>query len=113
MIFEQLTKFTEIPILWYFQCYKRILELEPDNIQGLHNLCVVYVERGNLLRAETCLKQAHRLAPTEDYVLRHLKIVQSRVAKLRVDENSPTADSQVWDKVHQFFRSTWIQATRY
>lgn len=65
------------------QCYKKILELEPDNIQGMHNLCVVYVERGDLLRAETCLKQAHRLAPTEDYVLRHLKIVQSRVAKLR------------------------------
>lgn len=70
-------------------CYKRILELDPENIQGLHNLCVVYVERGNLLQAETCLKRAHRLAPTEDYVLRHLKIVQSRVAKLRASPNDP------------------------
>ncbi|KAK9498194.1 hypothetical protein O3M35_004065 [Rhynocoris fuscipes] len=61
-------------------CYKRILELEPNNIQGVHNLCVVYVERGALERAETCLKRAHELAPHEDYVLRHLNIVQSRIA---------------------------------
>ncbi|KAF6216658.1 hypothetical protein GE061_001004 [Apolygus lucorum] len=61
-------------------CYKRILELEPNNIQGVHNLCVVYVERGALDRAEACLKKAHELAPKEDYVLRHLAIVQSRIA---------------------------------
>ncbi|XP_075235033.1 protein O-mannosyl-transferase Tmtc3-like [Lycorma delicatula] len=76
-------------------CYKRILELDPENIQGLHNLCVVYVERGNLLQAEVCLKRAHRLAPTEDYVLRHLKIVQSRVAKLRASPN----DLEFYDDV--------------
>ncbi|CAB0009508.1 unnamed protein product [Nesidiocoris tenuis] len=65
-------------------CYKRILELEPNNIQGVHNLCVVYVERGALDRAEACLKQAHELAPKEDYVLRHLAIVQSRIAQSKV-----------------------------
>ncbi|KAJ8894958.1 hypothetical protein PR048_000266 [Dryococelus australis] len=65
-------------------CYKRILQLDPENIQGLHNLCVVYVERGNLLRAEACLKQAHQLAPNEDYVLRHLNIVQTRIGKLHL-----------------------------
>ncbi|KAL1110182.1 hypothetical protein AAG570_008259 [Ranatra chinensis] len=65
-------------------CYKRILELEPDNIQGVHNLCVVYVERGNLERAEACLKKAHKLAPNEDYVLRHLAIVQARIASAKV-----------------------------
>ncbi|RZF38686.1 hypothetical protein LSTR_LSTR003492 [Laodelphax striatellus] len=64
------------------QCYRRILELEPDNIQGVHNLCVVLVERGLLVEAEACLRRAHRMAPHEDYVLRHLKIVQSRVAKM-------------------------------
>lgn len=61
-------------------CYKRILELEPENIQGVHNLCVVYVERGLLEQAESCLKRAHKLAPKEDYVLRHLTIVQNRIA---------------------------------
>ena len=52
------------------------------NVQGHHNLCVVYVERGDLGRAEKCLQQAHRLAPHEDYILRHLHIVQNRIAKL-------------------------------
>ncbi|PSN43004.1 Transmembrane and TPR repeat-containing protein [Blattella germanica] len=70
------------------KCYKRILQLDPENIQGLHNLCVVYVERGNLLRAEACLTRAHRLAPNEDYVLRHLNIVQSRINKLQIPRSS-------------------------
>nr|CAD7590584.1 unnamed protein product [Timema genevievae] len=65
-------------------CYKRILQLDPENIQGLHNLCVVYVERGNLLRAEACLLRAHQLAPSEDYVLRHLNIVQTRIHKMQL-----------------------------
>ncbi|XP_072160483.1 protein O-mannosyl-transferase Tmtc3 [Bemisia tabaci] len=77
-------------------CYKRILQLEPENIQGLHNLCVVYVERGNLHDAETCLQKAHRLAPNEDYIVRHLKIVQNRIMKMKKApessvENSPEA----------------------
>lgn len=65
------------------QCYKRILQIDPTNIQGLHNLCVVYVERGKLTQALDCLQQAHKLAPEEDYILRHLKIVQQRIANLR------------------------------
>ena len=68
---------------WYLQCYKRILQLDPINIQGLHNLCVVYVERGKLAKAKDCLQHAHQLAPYEDYILRHLQIVQTRIAKLR------------------------------
>ncbi|KAF5297988.1 hypothetical protein FQA39_LY11863 [Lamprigera yunnana] len=70
-------------------CYKRILELDPVNIQGLHNLCVVYVERGKLLEAETCLEQTHKLAPGEDYVLRHLQIVKNRITKLKINPNQP------------------------
>lgn len=65
------------------QCYKRILQLDPVNIQGLHNLCVVYVERGKLAKAQECLQHAHQLAPTEDYILRHLQIVQTRIGKLK------------------------------
>ncbi|XP_058831025.1 protein O-mannosyl-transferase Tmtc3-like [Topomyia yanbarensis] len=64
-------------------CYKRILQLDPINIQGLHNLCVVYVERGKLVQAQSCLAHAHQLAPGEDYILRHLQIVQTRIGRLR------------------------------
>ncbi|XP_022904598.2 protein O-mannosyl-transferase Tmtc3-like [Onthophagus taurus] len=73
-------------------CYKRILELDPENIQGLHNLCVVHVERGKLLEAQTCLEQAHELAPEEDYVLRHLQIVQNRIAKMKLNADKKLDD---------------------
>lgn len=73
---------------FYAQCYKKILELEPENVQGLHNLCVVYVERGNLIEAENCLKRVHILAPDEDYIIRHLQIVQTRIGKSKVQTNS-------------------------
>ncbi|XP_021954638.1 protein O-mannosyl-transferase Tmtc3 isoform X2 [Folsomia candida] len=73
-------------------CYQRILTLDPENVQGLHNLCVVYVERGDLLRAEKCFIRASQLAPHEEYIVRHLKIVQQRINKLTsvVNQNSPT-----------------------
>lgn len=50
-------------------------------------MCVVHVERGKLLEAQSCLERAHALAPTEDYVLRHLQIVQNRIAKLKINPN--------------------------
>lgn len=65
------------------QCYKRILQLDPVNVQGLHNLCVVYVERGKLAKAHDCMLHVRQLAPHEDYILRHLQIVQTRIAKLK------------------------------
>lgn len=68
------------------------MELDPANIQGLHNLCVVHVERGKLLQAEDCLQKAHKLAPGEDYVLRHLQIVQNRIAKMKLNPNGETAN---------------------
>jgi len=45
----------------------------------MHNLCVVYVERGLLKDAEICLQKAHLMAPHEDYIVKHLKIVQNRL----------------------------------
>lgn len=66
------------------------MELDPGNIQGLHNLCVVHVERGKLLEAQSCLQEAHRLAPEEDYVFRHLQIVQNRIAKLHLNPKDVT-----------------------
>lgn len=68
---------------WKKQCYKRILQLDPVNIQGLHNLCVVYVERGLLMKAHACLQEAHALAPSEDYIIKHLQIIESRLARLK------------------------------
>lgn len=65
------------------QCYKRILQLDPVNIQGLHNLCVVYVERGYLSKAYSCLHEVHALAPNEDYIIRHLQIIETRLGKLK------------------------------
>lgn len=52
------------------------------NIQGLHNLCVVYVERGKLRQALECLHRAHKLAPEESYILKHLNIVKQRILDL-------------------------------
>ena len=63
-------------------CYRKILEVEPQNVQGLHNLCVVMVERGDLLGARTCLADAHRLAPHEDYVKKHLEIVETKIQEM-------------------------------
>ena len=37
-------------------CYLRILESEPGHVQARHNLCVVWVEKGQLAAAETCLE---------------------------------------------------------
>jgi len=64
-------------------CYKRIVRLEPTNIQGQHNLCVVYVERGDLDEAEKCLIKVTNVAPNEEYIKRHLRIVRNRIVKLR------------------------------
>lgn len=63
---------------------------------------MVFVERGKLLEAESCLQDAHKLAPHEDYVLRHLQIVQTRISKLRLNpseipesETNPKEKSKV------------------
>lgn len=78
----------DIALCIHIKCYKRILQLDPINIQGLHNLCVVYVERGLLAKAYACLKEAHKLAPTEDYIVKHLQIVETRLAKLKAQPSS-------------------------
>lgn len=75
-------------------CYKKILEIDPVNIQGLHNLCVVHVERGKLLEALECLQTAHKLAPEEDYVYRHLQIVQNRILKMKLQSGSKETPNQ-------------------
>merc|ERR1712106_80110 len=65
-------------------CYQKILAVDPTNVQGLHNLCVVMVERGNLLGAKVCLQKASNIAPQEDYISRHLEIVQSKIKETQL-----------------------------
>ena len=60
-------------------CFRKILEVEPDHVQARHNLCVVYVEQGDLARAETCLVEVSQLAPHETYIQQHLNIVRRRL----------------------------------
>ena len=61
------------------ECYKAIVAIDPTHVQGHHNLCVVMVEQGHLKPALECLKDVLALAPNEDYILRHMKIVESRI----------------------------------
>lgn len=68
-------------------CFQKILEVESDNIQAKHNLCVVYVEMGDLMRAERCLVDVQQLAPEEAYIQQHLNIVRHRIAKIRGETN--------------------------
>ncbi|XP_064628448.1 protein O-mannosyl-transferase TMTC3-like [Lineus longissimus] len=59
--------------------FRKILEYDPYDVQANHNLCVVFVERGDLMRAEKCLVYALSLAPHEDYIKNHLNTVRNRI----------------------------------
>ncbi|CAK1578626.1 unnamed protein product [Parnassius mnemosyne] len=85
-------------------CYRRILELEPDNVQALHNLCVVAVERGKLAVAEECLARAAALAPHEHYIQRHLAVVRARRAAVA---SSPSAPTQATATEEAEVRARW------
>ncbi|XP_054242526.1 protein O-mannosyl-transferase TMTC3 isoform X1 [Indicator indicator] len=70
------------------RCFERILELDPNNVQGKHNLCVVYFEERDLIKAERCLVETLALAPHEEYIQRHLSIVRSKIASSSATEQS-------------------------
>ena len=62
------------------KCYRRILAIDPDNVQANHNLCVVMVEAGDLVNARLCLERVAQMAPdSEGYVHTHLQIVEARL----------------------------------
>lgn len=63
-------------------CFERILHMDPTNVQGKHNLCVVYFEERDLPRAERCLEETLAMAPNEEYVRRHLSIVRNKMAAM-------------------------------
>ena len=68
-------------------------------MQGLHNLCVVMVERGNLLEARECLVKARDLAPHEKYIRDHLDIVQRKMEEVvemrKRSEEEPEMDRSI------------------
>ncbi|XP_030069609.1 protein O-mannosyl-transferase TMTC3 isoform X2 [Microcaecilia unicolor] len=70
------------------KCFEKILELDPNNVQGKHNLCVVYFEEQDLLKAEKCLVETLALAPHEEYIQRHLSIVRSKIVTLNASGQS-------------------------
>ncbi|CAL1546804.1 unnamed protein product [Lymnaea stagnalis] len=63
--------------------FNSILSRNPSNSQAMHNLCVVYVERGDLLRAEKCLLHTQQLDPNAQYIQDHLKIVRNKIAEVK------------------------------
>uniref|UniRef100_A0A8D0BWE7 Protein O-mannosyl-transferase TMTC3 n=1 Tax=Salvator merianae TaxID=96440 RepID=A0A8D0BWE7_SALMN len=68
------------------ECFEKILRMDPNNVQGKHNLCVVYFEERDLLKAEKCLVETLALAPHEEYIQRHLNIVRSKIASVGTRE---------------------------
>ncbi|XP_035280751.1 protein O-mannosyl-transferase TMTC3 [Anguilla anguilla] len=71
------------------ECFQRILRMDPGNVQGKHNLCVVYFEERDLPRAERCLEEALAMAPQEEYIRRHLAIVRGKMAAMAAAGEPP------------------------
>lgn len=46
------------------------------------------MEQKQLLKARACLQHANQLAPSETYIAKHLKIVETRIEKLEHTEAS-------------------------
>lgn len=74
--------------------------MDPANIQGLHNLCVVMVERGKLGLAAQCLERAAIIAPQQDYVHRHLAIVKARIERLTPEQReNQKPEESFWEGI--------------
>ena len=71
-----------------------LFQTEPSHVQATHNLCVVYVEKGEMYRAEKCLVAATQLAPGEEYIKQHLDIVRKRIMRYE-QVNKNISDSKV------------------
>lgn len=82
------------------QNFRTILQHEPNNVQAHHNLCVVYVERGDLLRAERCLVDTLALEPSADYIRNHLNIVRSRIHQIQ-QRQQQKQQQQASPPIHQ------------
>ncbi|XP_071503726.1 protein O-mannosyl-transferase TMTC3-like [Diadema antillarum] len=65
------------------EMFRRIVELEPSNVQARHNLCVVLVRRGELERAEECLVSVLQFAPNADFAKSNLEILRQKLQAKR------------------------------
>jgi Flp pilus assembly protein TadD len=63
------------------QQYQRILAEDPNNLEAISNLGVVYVRSGDLPSAESTLEKAVTIDPDNDFLLTTLGIVQYRQSK--------------------------------
>jgi Flp pilus assembly protein TadD len=61
--------------------YRKILETDPNNLDALSNLGIVYIRTGRVRSAESTLKKARALAPNDDFVLTTLGIVHYRQSR--------------------------------
>ena len=61
--------------------YQQILAEDPNNLDALSNLGLVYVRSGNLRSAESTLEKAVAIAPDNDFLLTTLGVVQYRQSK--------------------------------
>ena len=82
--------------------YQTVLAGEPNNVDALSNLGVVYFRSGQIRSAESTLKKALTIAPDDDFVLTTLGIVHYRQSKfdealkelrkaIEINPNSATA----------------------
>src|SRR6266540_1751031 len=61
--------------------YQTVLAKDPDNLDALSNLGVVYFRTGKIRSAESTLKKALAIAPNDDFVLTTLGIVHYRQSR--------------------------------
>jgi len=82
--------------------YQTVLEKNPNNLDALSNLGVVYFRSGKIRSAESTLKKALAIAPNDDFVLTTLGIVHYRQSRfdealkelrkaIEINPNSATA----------------------
>jgi tetratricopeptide (TPR) repeat protein len=82
--------------------YETVLAKDPENLDALSNLGVVYFRTGKIRSAESTLKKALAIAPNDDFVLTTLGIVHYRQSRfddaleelrkaIEINPNSATA----------------------
>ena len=92
--------------------YQEILATNPNNIDALSNLGIVYFRTGKIRSAESVLKKALALAPNDDFVLTTLGIVHYRQSRfddalmelrraIEINPNSATAHNYLGITVSQ------------
>ena len=62
--------------IFFMHSFRNVIELETWRRR---TICVVFVERGDLLKAEKCLAEVHKMAPKGEYTLNHLYIVRAKI----------------------------------